>query len=389
MGNQFNKITNRVGTNCFKYDYRKTKYRLDDILPLSVADMDFKTPTEVIDSLNKTVLHGIFGYTFLTDKYYISVSNWFFKRYNWRVKRENIIFCPRIVQAVSLIIQNFTKENDKVGVFSPGYSPLSNSVRQNNRDLVEIPLILEENHYEIDFDLLKKEIKKGIKLFILINPHNPTGRVWTKEELIKIAKICKEEDVLIISDEIHSDFIKKEYNYTPLASISKDISKKVITCTSPTKTFNLPGIQVSNIIIENESIRDKFKNMVEINGLHEPNSFVEPSVLAAYEYGERWLEELLLYLDENKEFLINFINKNNLPFKVIKGEGTFLVWIDYRQSNLSYQEMWKWIVEEARVGIQFGESFGLGGEGFFRINIASPREILQEGLERILRVRKN
>lgn len=383
MKTSFEKEINRYHTNCFKYDHSYDSYGEKGIIPVSVADMDFQAPQAVVEALKKVSEHGIYGYTSLNDDYFQVISHWMKSQYNWNVPKDHIVFCSRIVQAVSIIVQNFTNKNDKILFMTPGYSPLRNAIASNNREALDFPLELCNGHYHINFDHLRMRLDSNVKMLILVNPHNPTGRVWTKEELTQLAEICIQKDIMIISDEIHADFIRKGYDYTPIASLSEQIANKCIVCTSPAKTFNFPGIHVSHIIIHNKDWRNKFIDSIHKTGVHEPNNFVIPAVEAALTLGKPWLRELLEYIEGNYQYVKEQIETYMPHLQVIESQGTYLMWIDCRGTNMTSEDIWDWMVHHAKVGIYKGTNFGEAGEGFIRMNIACPRITLEKVMMRL------
>lgn len=374
----------RHGTNCFKYDYASVKFGYSDILPLSVADMDFMTAPKVIKAVEEIAHKGIYGYTYLDTAYYECVADWIRRSYRWQVLASHILFCPRIVQAVSVILETMSSEGDRVGIFTPSYSPLYEAIEKHKRLITEISLMYQEEYYRIDYERLEWEMKKGMKMFLLINPHNPTGRVWTRDELQRLTGLCCHYGVILISDEIHGDFVFGETQYTPAAAISAEAAQNCITLQSPAKTFNLPGIHVSHVITANEQWRLCLGDELEKRGLHEPNVFVVPAVKSALsEETALWKQDMLYYIQENIKFVSEFLQRE-LPFLTLaKHEGTYLLWISYRDSGMSADEIWDWLVNRCRIGIQMGENFKSGGEGFFRINVACPRKLLKTCLKRM------
>ncbi|WP_461204802.1 MalY/PatB family protein [Clostridium sp. DL1XJH146] len=381
----FDKITNRHNTNSAKWDLGEK-----DLLPMWVADMDFETPEPVKNALIKIAEHGIYGYSFCTDKYYSSIINWQKKRNNWDIKKDWIVYSPGIVPAVNMLLRSLTQPGDKVIVQTPVYYPFFKAIKNNGCTLINNPLKFEEGKYSMDFVDLEKKVKDPrVKLLILCSPHNPVGRVWTKEELTSLGKICIENDVLILSDEIHSDLIFKGNTHTSFASISEDFSQNSITCIAPSKTFNLAGLQVSSVIIPNHKIRSRFTNVLESDNLNGPNIFAITALETAYSTGEEWLESLLEYIEENLKFLMEFV-KEKLPLvDVIKPEGTYLIWMDFRKLTNDKDELEKLMLEKGKIWLDEGYIFGEEGACFERINIACPRSTLEDALQRIEKAVKN
>lgn len=385
MSEYFDQLPNRYGTNCAKWDGAEQVFGEKDILPLWVADMDLRAPQPVIDKLVALTKQGIYGYTDPFPSYYEATQGWIKKAYDWDVPKDWIVFCPRIVQAVSLIIQNFTAKGDKIIVQTPGYHPIINAVEINERVVVENQLLYMNGRYEINFKDLEQKMQQGAKAMLLVTPHNPVGRVWTRDELLQLANLCVEYDVMLISDDIHADFIYEGHRHIPVATLSERIAEQSIICTSPGKTFNLAGIEVCNIVIPNTQWRDKFKLCLQQAGIHNPNFFAVPAVEAAYNEGQEWLDEAWEYIKANAAYAKQYIAAHMPKLQIIEPEGTYLLWIDASAYMGKEADLKQWIVHEAKVGVSFGSSFGNGGEGFFRINVATPRALLEEGLQRLAR----
>ncbi|MFA9398216.1 MAG: MalY/PatB family protein [Clostridiaceae bacterium] len=379
MKYDFDKITDRHNTNSVKWDLGEK-----DIIPMWVADMDFQVSKPVKDALMKVVEHGVFGYSFCQDKYYDAIINWQKNRNQWNVSKDWIIYSPGIVPAVNILIRALTQTGDKVIVQTPVYYPFFKAINNNGCQIEKNPLKYEDGKYLMDFEDLENKAKDPrVKLLILCSPHNPVGRVWTKDELTKLGKICLDNDVLVISDEIHSDLIYKGNKHTPFASISEEFSKNSITCMAPSKTFNLAGIQVSSIIIPNYKIRKLVTTALENDNLNMPNIFAIASFEAAYNYGEEWLEQLLEYLEGNLNFLIKFVEEKLPMVDVIKPEGTYLVWMDFRKITKDQNVLEDLMLKKAKVWLDEGYIFGDEGIGFERINIACPRSVLEDALNKI------
>ncbi|UCE15202.1 MAG: pyridoxal phosphate-dependent aminotransferase [Candidatus Heimdallarchaeota archaeon] len=386
----FDEVIDRKNTGSYKWDpyYLKKIFGKKDLLPLWVADMDFRAPQPVINALVERAKHGIFGYTGPDpEKYNNSVINWHKRRYDWLIDEDWIVFSPGIVQACTYLIQRFTKPGDKVIIQEPVYHPFAALIKNNGRRIVSNQLDLVDGHYKMNYEGLEKIVKDSrTKTLILCSPHNPVGRVWTREELIKLGDICLENDVLVISDEIHCDLVYPKYKHTIFASISEELAQHSITCTAGSKTFNLAGFQHSNVIIPNERLRETFKAQMENHALTIPNVFGALALQVAYDEGEEWLNTLMQVLTRNLNFLKDFI-KNRVPkVSVIEPEGTYLVWLDFRKYELEPKDLEKKMLEEAKIALDSGYIFGSGGEGFERINIACPLSILKESLERIAKV---
>jgi cystathionine beta-lyase len=358
--------------------------RARDALPMWVADMDFRVPQEVIEALRRTAEHGIFGYPIVPDSYYDAVIRWMDRRYAWKIKREWMYHSPGVVPGLNCIVQAFTDKGDAIAIQSPVYYPFTNCIVNNDRRVVRNRLKLLDNQYTIDYDDLEEKLKtNNISMLILCNPHNPVGRVWTKEELIQFGQICLKYNVLVISDEIHADLTFNGFSTTAFAGISDDFAQNTIVCTSASKTFNLAGLQTANIIIPNERLGRIFDNYMEKLHLLRPNIFGQVATEVAYSCGEEWLQQLKDYLQDNLQFVIQFITNNIEGIKVIKPEGTYLVWLDCRGLGMSDKELKTFMLDRAKVALDDGYLFGPGGEGFTRMNIACTRKTLQEALGRI------
>lgn len=379
MTYNFDEIIDRKNTNSIKYDFAAERGKPKDILPLWVADMDFRTPSPIIEALVKAAQHGIFGYSDTKEKYFWSVYNWYNTRFNWSVKREWLVKTPGVVYAIATAIRALTDEGDAVMIQQPVYYPFSDLILANQRKLINNPLIYKNGKYYMDFeDFEEKIIKHKVKIFILCSPHNPVGRVWTKEELTRVGDLCIKHNVMVISDEIHGDFTYKGIKHFVFADLKPEYLNNSIICTAPSKTFNLAGLQVSNIFIPNRDIRKKFKEEMKRTGYSQLNTMGLIACQAAYEHGAPWLEELKEYLEGNLEFIRNFLAERLPQIKIVEPEGTYLVWLDCRALNLCEEELEDLIVNKAKLWLDGGTMFGREGEGFQRINIACPRVILEK-----------
>ncbi|CCQ93851.1 Cystathionine beta-lyase PatB [[Clostridium] ultunense Esp] len=379
----FDRVIDRQNTNSVKWDKLEELYGKEDLLPLWVADMDFPVPTAISEALKTRMKHGVYGYNFTSSEYYESVISWMNRRHSWHVKKEWIIFTPGVVPALSYAVRAFTKPGDKVILQSPVYHPFYNSIGDNGRHVVTNPLIYRDGKYYMDYEDLERKIDSRTRLLFLCSPHNPVGRVWTKEELARLGQICLKNDILIISDEIHFDIIFKGYNHTVLANVSQELKENSIICTAPSKTFNIAGLQISNIIIPNKKIRERFSLELEKDHITRPNIFGAEALIAAYNESEDWLDELLEYLEENKNYFINFVENNIPQLKVIEPEGTYLVWVDCSGLNMNSEELKDFFINKCRLALNHGEMFGEEGKLFQRFNIGCPRSILEKALMRL------
>lgn len=379
MKYNFDEVISRENTASIKWDVVAEDNGVK-ALPYWIADLDFKAPIEVIEALKERIEHGIFGYTAYSKTLIPTVKNWISKRYDWNIEDEWISYTPGIVSAILYAIECFTKAGDSILVQTPVYPPFLQVPTDNNRKIIENNMILNNGKYEIDFKDFEEKAKNA-KLFLLSNPHNPSGRVFTKEELEKLGNICVKNNVLIIADEIHSDIIYKGYKHTPIASLSEEIKNITIACYSASKTFSLAGLATSIIVIPNKEIRDRFNEYLSVRHIS-VNVLGKVALEAAYQYGEDYLSELMNYLESNRDFLIDYMNKYTPKIKPIKADGTYLIWLDCRELNLNDEELKKFF-KKAGVELNSGYTFGDAGKGFMRFNIGCPRETLVKGLERI------
>ncbi len=383
MKHDFDKVIERRGTASTKWDYMPGVPKNNDVLPMWVADMDFMLPQPVIEVLRKKLEHGIYGYTSRSSSYFESISNWFKRRHNWEIKEEWITHSPGVLPAISIILLTFTNPGDKIIIQPPVYPPFHSVVKNNGRHIVYNQLKEQNGLYVMDYLDLERKIDNQVKMIILCSPHNPGGRVWNEDELIKFGEICLKHKILIISDEIHCDLLFNGYKHTPLASLSEELAQNTITCISASKTFNMGGLTTSANIIPNPQIRALFDHALENMELHTGNIFGMAALEAAYRYGEEWLDELLEYLEGNLSFLIRYFNEKIPQIKPMIPQGSYLVWLDCKGLNMNQPELVNFMLNRAKVKLNDGVTFGPGGEGFMRINIACPRSIMEEGLERI------
>lgn len=379
----FDEIIPRRGTNSYKWDTTKE----ENVLPMWVADMDFRAAPVIVEALRRRVEHGIFGYASVPDTYYEAIINWFDRRHAWQIEKEWIIYTTGAVPALSAIIKALTSPQDKVLVQAPVYNCFFSSIRNNGCEVITNPLIYRDGTYQIDFsDLEKKSADPSVKLLLLCNPHNPVGRVWTKRELNRIGEICLRNDVWVIADEIHCELVYPGYIYTPFASISPEFLMRSVTCVSPSKAFNLAGLQIANIVCANADLRIKIDKAININEVCDVNPFGIEALIAAYNEGKEWLEELKYYLWINYNYLKAYFSENLPQFPVTMLEGTYLVWVDCSVLKRSSIEIVHTLLAEERLQVNNGSLYGKNGEGFIRINIACPRQVLIEGLNRLKRV---
>ena len=379
----FDEIVPREGTNCIKYDTRQWYFKTNDVLPLWVADMDFKTPDFIVDAIKKRAEHEIYGYTFKSESYFQSIINWMKSRHNWAIQKEWISFSPGVVSALTFAIETFSKPGDGVIVQPPVYFPFFDCVKGTKRKMIENPLKIENDRYTFNFEDLKAKIDENTKILLLCNPQNPGGMVYTREELTELANICLENKIMIVSDEIHSDLIFEGHQHIPIASISNEIAQNCMVCMAPSKTFNVAGLASSMEIIPNKNTFKRYERAIGVGHLGMGNIFGSVALEASYSHGDEWLTQMLDYVWENYLFLDSFF-KTNLPkVKVMKPEATFLIWLDFTAYEMNDIELWKFATEKAKVGLNNGGKFGTGGECWLRLNIGCPKSVLEEGLERL------
>lgn len=383
----FDTVIDRKGTRSLKYDFAVRRGKPKDVLPLWVADMDFQTSSYIMDALEDMVKHGVFGYSESEEHYFGAVQNWMERHYNWHVKESWMTKTPGIVFALAMAVKAYTQENDAVLIQPPVYYPFKEVVEDNHRRLVNNTLVLGgDGTYTIDYeDFEKKIIEENVKLFILCNPHNPVGRVWTKEELERLGDICLKHGVFVVSDEIHADFVfeRKHTVFSEVKEAYRDIS---MICTSPSKTFNIAGLQISNIFISNPEKATAFRRQVAAAGYSQVGLPGLVACEAAYRHGDEWLEGVLAYIKANAEFTRAYLQEHLPRVKMTKLEGTYLVWLDFRDYGLTDKELDEKILNQAGLWLDSGAVFGKCGEGFQRINIACPRKTLHQALDRLIDV---
>lgn len=384
MQYDFDTPIDRTHTWSIKHDFKKENGKADDILPLWVADMDFRSPDSVVEALKKAVDHGIFGYSRADESYFDAVAAWYQKRHHLTLQPEWMTCTPGIVFALSIAVRAFTQEGDAVLIQPPVYHPFSRAILRNKRTLVENPLVLKDGHYEMDLeDLEQKVLDEHVKLMILCNPHNPVGRVWTREELTALADICLRHHVYVISDEIHGDFVWQGHEQTPYASISEDACLHSMMCTAPSKTFNLAGMATSNLFIPDPEMRRKFRSELLDVGQENINRLGLFACRAAYEGGGEWLDQLIGYLAGNLALVRDFC-KNRVPqIQLVEPEGTYLAWLDCRELGMTDDELMAFFSDEAKVWLDPGTHSGEQGSGFMRFNLGSSRSVIAQALDQI------
>ena len=383
MDFDFDRVIAREGTGAVKLEWRKQLFGREDILPMWVADMDFAVPPFVSEAIRKRAEHPIYGYTALTDSYYEAVIGWQRRRLGWEIQKEWLFFTPGVVTALNLLVETFTRPGDAVIVQPPVYFPFFWAVERNGRNLLLNTLREEKGTYGIDWDDLEAKVRSGAKMLILCSPHNPVSRAWTRSELERIGRLCVENGVLILSDEIHGDLVMPGHTHTPMATLSEEIARNTLTCIAPSKTFNLAGLFTSSVIIPDEELRKKYQATQDRIHLS-PNIFGITASEAAYTHGDEWLKALLSYLSGNAALVEQALLQRLPRLKLSPLEATYLLWLDFREFGMSDEEVAKRLVEKAGVGLSPGKMFGPGGEGFQRMNIGCPRPILEQALESII-----
>jgi len=384
MKYDFDAFVNRENTNSTKWNYAKESVEIEDVLPMWIADMDFETVPEIREAIITRAQHNIYGYSSYSDEYYKAIIDWFQKRHDWKIEKKWISHSVGVVNALYNVIRAFTNPNDGVIIQTPIYPPFYRSIKSYGCKTILNPLKIINNRYVPDIEDLENKFKNNsVKLLLLCNPHNPVGRVFTKEELTMVGELCLKYKVIVISDEIHSDLVFKQYKHIPFASISKDFEQNSVICTAPSKTFNLAGLSTSNIIIPNQELKKKYDNTCKNIALKSFNIFGAIACEAAYKYGGEWLDQLLGYIEENKNYVLDFIKKKIPKLKVNDIEATYLLWINCRALGFNKDDLEKFMLNKAKLWFNQGYNFGIEGEGFVRMNIACPRSIVEEAMKRL------
>lgn len=380
MKYDFDKTIDRRATNSYKWDSAP-----EGVLPMWVADMDFRTAPAIIDALQKLVVHGIFGYTRVPDAYYDAVTSWFSRRHGWDIDREWIIYTSGVVPAVSAVIKALTVPGDKVIVQTPVYNCFFSSIRNNGCEIVSNPLRRTADTYEMDFDALERcAADPRAKVMLLCNPHNPAGRVWTPDELTRLGNICLRNGVTVVADEIHCELVYQGFKYTPFASLSDAFLHRSVTCVSPSKAFNIAGLQIANIVAFDNDLRSRIDKAININEVCDVNPFGVAATIAAYNEGEEWLNQLVDYLHGNYEAMAEFCRRELPEFPITRLEGTYLVWMDCSSLGMPSDALEHALLDDARLWLNAGTMYGAEGEGYMRWNIACPRSVMLDGLNRFL-----
>ena len=382
MTYDFDEVVERCGTNCVKWDSLEQTYGEKGLLPFWVADMDFQVAKPIQEAIVERIQHPIYGYTQVAPSVYEAIIGWLAKRHGWHVQPEWIDFTTGVVNALNLLVTSYTNPGDKIVVQPPVYAPFFNSILNNGRQVVYNPLVRDDHGFTMDLEDLESKIDSRTKMLILCNPHNPIGRVWTKTELEKLAEVCLKHHILMVSDEIHSDFIYSGHKHVPLASLSPTVAQNTLTCMAPSKTFNLAGLSTSFVVISDEQLRNYFQNTKANTGVS--NALLGVVALeAAYRHGEEWLEELLIYLEGNRDFMQAFIAQRVPGIEMIRSQGTYLTWLDCGGLELEGLTPQDFFAHKAKIVVNDGQWFGPNGDGFVRFNIGCPRPLLKEGLVRM------
>jgi len=379
----FDEPDKREGTDCIKYDRREEIFGVKNVIPMWVADMDFNTPDFVVESLEQRLKHKIFGYSFRPDEYYVSMINWLKSRHNWNVEKDWISFCPGIVPALNFCTLAYTQPGDSIIVQPPVYFPFFSAAESHGRKLIYNRLIESEGKLVMDYNSLVAGIDAKTRMIFISNPHNPVGRVWTPEELNNLADICLNNNILIISDEIHCDLALPGFTHTPIASLSEKIAAKTVTLIAPSKTFNLAGLSTSSVIIPDPSLRKSFNRIVENLHIGNGNIFGTIASISAYTNGHKWLEALLDYIDHNVEFVMDYCRKMIPEIIPVQPEATYMIWLDCRKFGMTGKEIQTFFVSKAGVGMNEGSTFGPGGDGFMRMNLGATHSTVMKALEQI------
>lgn len=378
----FDKIIDRTGTECVKYDLRENVFGKADVIPMWVADMDFPTADFIREAIIERAKGDVYGYTFREDAYFESIVNWIQRHHQWETKKEWMSFTPGIVNAFNLAVMGLTKEGDEIIIQPPVYHPFFYAVNNHNRKLVENPLIDTEDGYVMDFDLLEQQAKTA-KMLILSNPHNPVGRAWKKEELMRLGEICMKNNVLVFSDEIHCDLVMPGFKHVPFASLSEEFAQNSITAHAASKTFNLAGLATSTVIIPNDDLRNKYVNFVHSTEADMGNVFGKIATKAAMEKGDEWHAQLINYIKGNIDYAYDFIKREMPKIRIHKAEATYMIWLNFKDYGISDAELNRKMIHEAGLGLNAGNIFGKEGEFCMRVNLACPRSIVEKALNQM------
>lgn len=382
MKYNFDEVVNRIGTQCVKYDLRNSVFGSPDVIPMWVADMDFRTPDFIREAVIERAKGDVYGYTFREDSYYQAVADWIHRRHGWDIKKEWISYTPGVVCAFNMAVMGLTKENDEVIIQPPVYPPFFHAVESHGRKLVLNPLIETETGFVMDYELLEKQAETA-KMLILSNPHNPVGRSWRREELQRLGEICMRNNVLVFSDEIHCDLVLPGFKHTPFASICEEFAQHSITAHAASKTFNIAGMATSSIIVPNENLRRQFVDYVHNTEIDLGNIFGKIATKAAMEKGEEWLQQLLQYIKGNIDYVVDYLHRELPKVKVHKAEATYMLWLNFSAYGLDNKALNHKMIFEAGLGLNNGKEFGKEGEHCLRINLACPRSVVEKAMSKM------
>lgn len=379
----FDEIIERRGTHTVKYDLRRLIFGREEVIPLWVADMDFRTPEFIVEAVQQRAAHEIYGYTIRPEAFYQSIQGWLLRRHNWKIKKNWIAFSPGVVPALALCVQAFTQPGDKILVQPPVYFPFFSTIKDNGRQLINNPLKLVNGRYQMDLADLEEKIDARTRMIFISNPHNPGGSVWTPNELKALGELCIKHHIIMVSDEIHSDLVFPNHKHTPLASLSEAIANQTITTMAPSKTFNMAGLATAFAVISNPQLYQQYQQKLDDFHLGNGNLFGVAALTAAYQQGDVWLDSLMEYLTGNVDFVIDFLARELPAIVPIRPEATYLLWLDFSALGYSQQELQQRLIGEAGLGLNDGVMFGFGGTGYQRLNVACPRQVLAQAMEQL------
>ena len=382
MKYNFDEVISREGTNCEKFDAREQIFGRADVIPMWVADMDFAAPPAVVEAIRKRAEHPILGYSYRSDNYWQSIIGWVDRHSGWKIQREWLDFTPGVVSGIVYALRAFTEPGDRIVIQPPVYHPFARQIRLNDRVVVNNPLRETNGHYEIDFEDLDRKLA-GAKVLLMSSPHNPTGRVFTREELTRIGQLCVKHDVLILSDEIHGDIVYAPQKFIHIASIDDSIAARTLTFIAPSKTFNIAGLSTSVSIVPNPVLNQRLQEEYAKMHADQGNIFGAVALEAAYTHGDEWLEQLLQYLKGNVDYVCNFLQERIPSIHCVPPQGTYLMWLDFREWDMTHEEIYQFLIDKAGWGVNEGSMFGEEGRGWMRVNIATQRSVLEQAMEQL------
>lgn len=374
---------NRYGTDCVKFDTLEENFGRKDILPMWIADMDYPAPSCVIKALKKRINHPIFGYSLHSDCFFTAIERWIRERHNWAIEKDWLVCTPGIVPAINIAVLTLTDPGDEIVIQPPVYPPFFDAVDSHQRKIIENPLRYDGQKYVMDYDDLESKITDRTKMIVLCNPHNPVGRVFTQEELIHLGEICMRHNIIIVSDEIHADLTFESHTHYPIASLRKEFEDITVTCMAPSKTFNIAGLATSEIIIPNEDLREPFKHLAKSLHICSGNLMGSVALVAAYCHGESWLDKTLLKIRRNVDYVLSFLDRDLPQVKLVDPDGTFLLWLDFRELNMSQQDLKQFMVDKAKLGLNDGAMFGESGTGFMRMNVGCSLSMVKKAMKQL------